>query len=142
MKIIKNRPVASRSRKQPKHILLVEDDTFLSGMYVTKLTLAKLDVTLATNGIEALAKARQFRPNLIMLDVMIPKLDGFGVLRELKKSRILSKIPVILLTNLSDQISYDKAKTYKVADYLIKAQYRPDEVIGKVRQILKSQPKS
>ncbi|MFA6198443.1 MAG: response regulator [Patescibacteria group bacterium] len=130
------------SRQSKKNILLVEDDTFLSGMYITKLTLAKFDVTLATDGIQALAVAKQAKPSLILLDVMIPKLDGFGVLRELKKNRNLGNIPVILLTNLSDQVSIEKAKTYQVADYLVKVHYRPDEVIEKVRQVLKKTSRS
>jgi DNA-binding response OmpR family regulator len=137
----KKKPVASNSRRSQANILLVEDDTFLSGMYITKLTLAKLSVTLATNGLEALTMVKKIKPSLILLDVMIPKLDGFGVLRELNKNRSLGKIPVILLTNLSDQNSIEKAKMFKVSDYLVKAQYRPDEVIEKVRQILKKQPK-
>jgi DNA-binding response OmpR family regulator len=141
MPIIKKKPIKSTNRQRKNNILLVEDDTFISGMYIAKMTLAKFDVTLATNGLEALALAKKTKPALILLDVIMPKLDGFGVLRELKKNRNLAKIPVILLTNLNDQGSVEKAKLFKVEDYLVKAHFRPDEVVAKIRQVLKKQPK-
>ncbi|MDP3964770.1 MAG: response regulator [bacterium] len=120
-----------------KKILLVEDDTFLSGMYIAKMTMEKLDVTLATDGIEGVAVAKQMKPDLILLDLMLPKLDGYGVLRSLKKDPKTKNIPIILLTNLNQKNNIEKALKYEVEDYLIKAHYMPGEVIEKVKKIMR-----
>ncbi len=126
----------SLSRGKRK-ILLVEDDTFISGMYIAKLALENFDVLLATDGEMGLEFARKQKPDLILLDLMLPKLDGYGVLKVLKKSPALAKIPVILLTNLNQQESIDKARKYQIEDYLIKAHFMPSEVIEKVKVVLR-----
>ncbi|MFA5106777.1 MAG: response regulator [Patescibacteria group bacterium] len=126
----------SPSRGKRK-ILLVEDDTFISGMYIAKLALENFDVLLATDGEMGLEYARKQKPDLILLDLMLPKLDGYGVLKALKKSPALAKIPVILLTNLNQQESIDKARKYQIEDYLIKAHFMPSEVIEKVKVVLR-----
>lgn len=127
---------AGPSRSKIK-ILLIEDDTFISGMYIAKLALENFDVLLATNGVDGLEYARKHKPDLILLDLILPKLDGYGVLKALKGSPSLAKIPVILLTNISQQESIDKAMKYEVDAYLVKAHFMPSEVIEKVKAVLR-----
>jgi CheY-like chemotaxis protein len=81
-------------------ILLVEDDTILVEMYQAKFELEGHEVSVATNGEECLAILKEFQPELILLDILMPKLNGFHVLKEIKKQPDLRQIPVILLTNL------------------------------------------
>ncbi len=132
-KIIKQ----TRASVSKKKLLLIEDDTFLSGMYLAKLTMENFDVKLAVDGEEGLALARSFKPDIILLDLLLPKIDGYTVLKKLKSSRSLSAIPVILLTNLNQQTDIDKALKYHVEDYLIKAHFMPSEVIEKIKKILR-----
>lgn len=117
-------------------VLLVEDDSFLSGMYISKFTMENYQVTLAADGLEAVASIRKSPPNIILLDINLPKLDGFGVLEEIKKEPQLAKIPVVMLTNYSDEKYQQRAKEFGVAEYIIKSQYRPGEVVDRVKQIL------
>lgn len=130
-------PKKTSPSRAKKKILLIEDDTFISGMYIAKLALENFDVLLATDGEIGLELARKHKPDLILLDLLLPKLDGYGVLKALKKSSVLASIPVILLTNLSQQESINKAMKYKVEDYLIKAHFMPSEVIEKVKNVLR-----
>lgn len=139
---MKPRPIKTKkTARQKKKILLVEDDTFISGMYIAKLNLENFEVFLATDGEAGLELARKHKPDLVLLDLLLPKLDGYGVLKALKKSRTLSGIPVILLTNLNQQESINKAMKYKVEDYLIKAHFMPAEVIEKVKTALRRRRK-
>ncbi|OGL77524.1 hypothetical protein A3J43_02765 [Candidatus Uhrbacteria bacterium RIFCSPHIGHO2_12_FULL_54_23] len=114
-------------------ILIVEDDEFLSGMYVTKFTLEGFVVNFAGDGEEGLRKAREVQPHLILLDVLLPKRDGFEVLQELKKDASTRSIPVILLTNLSQESDIKKGRELGAEDYLVKAYNIPSEVVAKVK---------
>ncbi len=121
-------------------ILLAEDDTFLSGMYVTKLTMEHYTVELATDGAMALDKARELHPDLLLLDVLMPKMNGFDVLRQLKADAATADIPVILLTNLGQKSDVQEGLDLGAADYLIKAHFMPSEVVEKIKRLL--QPKA
>lgn len=123
------------TRKKPV-ILLAEDDTFLAGMYVTKLTMEHYTVELATDGEAGLAKAQELHPDLILLDVLMPKLNGFDVLRQLKADPETAKIPVILLTNLGQKSDVQEGLDLGAVDYLIKAHFMPSEVVDKIKRIL------
>ena len=126
--------------KQNKNttILLIEDDDFLASMYETKLELEGYKVSVAYDGEKGLAMIKKHLPDLILLDIVLPKLDGFGVLKEIKKSKELQSIPVILLTNLSQKEDIKKGLDLKADDYLIKAHYMPSEVISKIKKQLKN----
>ncbi len=116
------------------NILLVEDDTILVEMYQAKFELEGHDITVATNGEECLKVLETYRPELILLDILMPKVNGFHVLKEIKKDPNLRQIPVILLTNLGESevdMNKDLAKALGVADYLIKSHHTPDEVVEK-----------
>lgn len=119
-------------------ILLIEDDTFLAGMYVTKLTMEHFQVELATDGAAGLAKAESLRPDLILLDILLPKMNGFDVLRRMKGDPQLRDVPVILLTNLGQKGDVSQGLDLGAADYLIKAHFMPSEVVDKIKRQLKS----
>ena len=120
-------------------ILLVEDDTILVEMYQAKFELEGHEVKVATNGEECLAILKEFLPELILLDILMPKLNGFHVLKEIKKQPDLRQIPVILLTNLGQaevDMNQELAKALGVNDYLIKSHHTPDEVVAKAVKVL------
>ncbi|HEY6736476.1 MAG TPA: response regulator [Candidatus Saccharimonadia bacterium] len=120
-------------------ILLVEDDTILVEMYQAKFEIEGHDVHVATNGEECLKILKEFKPELILLDILMPKLNGFHVLKEIKKQPDLRQIPVILLTNLGQaevDMNQELAKALGVNDYLIKSHHTPDEVVSKADKVL------
>jgi CheY-like chemotaxis protein len=122
-------------------ILLVEDDAILVEMYQAKFELEGHEVTIATNGEDCLKALETFAPELILLDILMPKLNGFHVLKEIKKQPGLRQIPVILLTNLGQaevDMNQELAKALGVNDYLIKSHHTPDEVVTKAVKVLKA----
>ncbi len=126
---------ATRSAK--KTILLVEDDSFLAGMYVTKLELEGYRVALASDGEQAVLLAQKEKPQLILLDIIIPKKSGFDVLKEVKAIPATKDIPVILLTNLGQKEDVKRGLELGATDYLIKAHFMPSEVVAKVKRLVK-----
>lgn len=122
--------------KENAHVLIVEDDTFLSNIYKTKFEFEGFKVTTAENGEVGLAEAKKKQPDIILLDILMPKLDGFGVLEAVKKDKTISSIPVILLTNLGQKDDIQKGLELGAKDYIIKAHFKPSEVVEKVRKVL------
>src|SRR3989344_5658406 len=119
-----------------KTILLVEDDEFLAELYATKLNLEGFEVLLAADGEKGFKMARDKRPDLILLDIILPKMDGFEVLKSIKSDKSASSIPVILLTNLSQKDEVQKGLELGAIDYLIKDHFMPSEVVKKIKQAL------
>jgi len=117
-------------------ILIVEDDTFLAGIYANKFEKEGFEVALATDGEMALKLAKKEAPHIILLDILLPKLDGFEVLEKLKSDAGTKAIPVILLTNLGQKEDVDKGLKLGAADYLIKAHFMPAETVEKVKKVL------
>lgn len=117
-------------------ILLVEDDTFLAGMYVTKLELEGFDVVLADNGEKGLEQARATNPDIVLLDVILPRMSGFDVLKNLKDDEQTKDVPVIMLTNLGQSEDVQKGLDLGAKDYLVKAHFMPAEVVQKVKEIV------
>lgn len=120
-----------------KTILLVEDDSFVSDIYQTKIGKEGFKVVLAENGVEAVKRLEEFTPDLILLDIVMPYMDGMEVLRKIKSQERWKKIPIILLTNLSDKEKIEEALGIGANDYLIKSHFTPSEVISKVNMVLK-----
>ncbi len=120
-----------------KTILLVEDDIFVSDIYQTKLGQEGFKVLVAENGMEAVKKLKESIPDLILLDIVMPYMDGMDVLRKLKEKKEWKDIPVMLLTNLSDKEKVDEGMGLGASDYLIKSHFTPSEVVAKVRSLLK-----
>ncbi|OIO48366.1 MAG: response regulator [Parcubacteria group bacterium CG1_02_40_82] len=118
-------------------ILIVEDDPFLSEMYTTKLVQENFEVDLAVDGKEAIKKAREMKPDLILLDIVLPKMDGFEVLAEIKKDIELRNIQIIALTNLGQKEEVEKGLKLGADDYIVKAHFTPTEVINKIKQVIK-----
>jgi DNA-binding response OmpR family regulator len=117
-------------------ILIVEDDNFLMGMYLSKLELEGFKVVSALDGEKALRLAKKELPDIILLDLLLPKKSGFDVLAELKRDEQTKAIPVIVLTNLGQKEDIDKCFKLGAEDYLIKAHFIPSEVIAKIKKAL------
>jgi DNA-binding response OmpR family regulator len=127
----------AKKEKNIASILLVEDDTFLSSMYKTKLEIEGYQVYAALNGESGLKMAQEKKPNLILLDIILPKMNGFEVLEKIKSDKNLKHIPVIMLTNLGQKEDIKKSFKLGANEYLIKAHFLPSEVIEKVKKFLK-----
>jgi CheY-like chemotaxis protein len=117
-------------------ILIVEDDSFLSQMYSEKLETEGFQVVLATDGVEAIDKMKIEKPNLVLLDLIMPKKDGFEVLSEKLTDQEIKNIPVIVLTNLSQNEEIKKCYDLGARDFMIKAYFVPSEVINKIQTVL------
>lgn len=118
-------------------ILIVEDDQTLRDMYSAKFVSEDFEVIQAENGVDGLAMAKSKKPAAILLDVMMPKLDGFATLKELKADKSLKKIPVVMLTNLGQEEDIKKGKELGAADYFVKANQTPAEIVAKVKVLIK-----
>jgi len=119
-----------------KNILLVEDDEFLAELYGTKLSLEGYNVFLASDGEKGLKMVKEKKPDLVLLDIILPKMDGFEVLKEIKADKSLKSVPVILLTNLSQKDEVKKGLEFGAKDYLIKAHFMPSEVVKKIKDTI------
>ena len=118
-------------------VLLVEDDPLMVRMYQRKLANDGYEVDVAVNGEEGLVKIRSFRPDMVLLDIMMPKLNGLQVLERMKADPTISNIPVIILTNLGgSQEDIERGLELGAVAYLVKSAYRPDEVVAKVKEVL------
>jgi DNA-binding response OmpR family regulator len=118
---------------QTIHLLMVEDDSFLREMYKTKLQSESFDVQVARDGVEGLEKIKELKPDMVLLDIMMPRMDGFEVLQTVKDDPELKDIPVILLTNLGQDSDVKKGKEMGAADYIIKSDATMAEVSDKVK---------
>ena len=118
-------------------ILIVEDDQFLLKVYTTKLSSEGFEIEVATNGNDAIEKADTFKPNLIMLDIMLPQQNGFEVLEMLKDESKTKKIPVIILSNLGQESDVKKGMDLGAEDYLIKTNFSINEVVDKIQKATK-----
>ena len=123
--------------KQKIKIVLIEDDTFLGGMYVTKLNLEGFDVKLAEDGEKGLKLVKSEQPDLVLLDIILPKMSGFDVLKDIKADKDTKDLPVILLTNLGQREDVQKGIKLGAKDYLIKAHFMPSEVVTKIKALIK-----
>jgi CheY-like chemotaxis protein len=118
-------------------ILIVEDDEILIKMYQKKLANKAYDVVLAKDGSEGLKTALSEKPDLILLDIKMPNMDGLQMLKLLRKNEWGKEVPVIILTNLEadEKITWDVSETMP-AYYLLKASNRPEMVVEKVKEVL------
>ncbi|MFA6322918.1 MAG: response regulator [Candidatus Buchananbacteria bacterium] len=119
-----------------KLILLVEDDEFLAELYGTKLGLEGYEVALAADGEKGLKMIKEKKPDLVLLDIILPKMDGFEILKAIKDDKNIKNLPVILLTNLSQKDEVKKGLVLGAKDYLIKAHFMPSEVVKKIKELL------
>ena len=129
----------TENQKKSAKILLVEDDGFILNIYETKLKDAGYVVYTATNGKEAIATLEGKTADIILLDIVMPYMDGFDVLERLQANEEWKKIPVVLLTNLSQKEDVEKGISLGARDYLIKSHFTPSEVLGKIEGLLQKQ---
>lgn len=116
-----------------KKILLVEDDTALAAVYRSRLELEGFDIREVNNGEEALSAALEFKPDLILLDAMMPKISGFDVLDILRNTPDTTNIRVIMLTALSQPKDKERAESLGVDDYLVKSQVVIGDVVERIK---------
>ena len=119
-----------------KHIFLVEDDPFLSEMYAKKISAAGFEIEVIGTAEEALRKLEQIKPDLILLDIVLPKMDGFEFLRTIKQNEVYQKIPVLVLSNVGQKEEIQRGLELGAKGYIVKAQFTPSEIIQKINQAL------
>jgi len=117
-----------------KKILLIEDEELIIDLLSKKLIQENYEVTITRNGVEGLEKMREAKPDLILLDIVMPKMGGFEVMEEMHKDKDLKDIPVIIVSNSGQPVELDRAKELGVKDWLIKTEFDPLEVIDKVKK--------
>lgn len=118
-------------------VLIVEDEKMLADMYSTKFKMEGFDASTANDGVAGLEAIKEVKPDIILLDVIMPKLDGFAVLKELRSTGLADHTPVLLLTNLGQDEDVKRGKELGATDYFVKANHTPAEVVMKVKEILK-----
>jgi DNA-binding response OmpR family regulator len=122
---------------RPTTILMIDDDAFMAGIYGTRLSSEGYAVINAFDGEEGYKKARTELPDLILLDVLMPKLDGFETLKRLKEDASTAKIPVLMLTSLGQKEDVDRGLREGAVDYLIKTQTLPTDALEKIKKVLR-----
>jgi DNA-binding response OmpR family regulator len=120
-----------------KNILLVEDDPFLSDIYTTKLKKEGFSVDIALDGQECLKKLEKSTPDLVVLDVVLPKVDGWEVLSSIRKQEKFKDLKVVILSNLGQKGEVEKGLSLGATAYFIKAYYTPAEIVEEIKKILK-----
>ena len=119
-----------------KTILIVEDDNFMQKALDFSLKENGFDILTAIDGKEAMVKIKKNKPDLILLDIILPKKDGFIVMEELMADEELAKIPVIFLTNLGQKEDVQKGLELGAAGYIIKAHFKISDIIDKINEVL------
>lgn len=118
-------------------ILLVEDDLTLAKMYATKLKQERFEVELACDGESGLAKIGEWNPDLVVLDLMVPKIGGIELLTQLRADPKGKTLPVVILSNLSQAEDIQRCNQLGVKEFLVKADFTPSQVVEKIKQYLK-----
>lgn len=116
-------------------ILLVEDDKFLRTLLEKRLKAEGFEVEIAVDGDEALNKVVTVSPNLVLLDIILPKISGFTFLEEIQKDENLKKIPILILSNLGQAEDIEKGKKFGVIDYFVKATTSIEELVKKIKEV-------
>lgn len=115
-----------------KKIIIVEDEEILKNLLHKKLTAEGYQVDVAEDGEEGLSKIRADKPDLILLDIIMPKMNGIEMLEEMVKDDLLKDIPVIVVSNSGQPVEIDRAQKLGARDWLVKTEFEPQEVIDKV----------
>lgn len=117
-------------------VLIVEDDPLMSRMYQKIFAFENYEVEFAANGEEGLEKIKTIKPTIVILDVMMPKMNGFQVLEKVKLDPDTRNIPVVMLTNLAGQQDGEKALSMGAVKYIVKSEYEPKQIVEMVKEIL------
>lgn len=119
-----------------KKVILIEDNLFLSDIITKKLSFHGADITRYSNGLEGLAGVRSSNPDLVLLDIAMPVMNGYEVLQVMYAEKLTEKIPVIVISNSGQPVEIERVKQLGVRDYLVKANFEPSEVLDKVFDVL------
>ncbi|HEX9721679.1 MAG TPA: response regulator [Candidatus Paceibacterota bacterium] len=122
-------------------ILLIEDDKFLRELIIQKLGKEGFNVVEAAEGETGVTKMEEEKPDLVLLDLILPGIDGFEVLRRVKANTAVSSVPVIILSNLGQRDDVEKGIELGAVDYLIKAHFTPGEIVEKIKAVLSQKAK-
>jgi len=117
-------------------ILIIEDDKFLRELIAKKLLKEGFEIEEAIDGEEGLRKIKEAKPDLVLLDLILPGIDGFEVLKNIKEDPKLSLIPVVILSNLGQRDEVEKGLSLGAVDFLVKAHFTPEEIIEKIKTVL------
>lgn len=120
-----------------KSILLIEDDPFLIDIYTTKLKESGFGVEVASDGETAISKVKELKPDLVILDIVLPEIDGWEILRQIKSELKMEDLKVIILSNLGQKEEVEKGINLGAVKYLIKAHYTPSQVVEEIKKVLK-----
>lgn len=121
---------------QQKKVLIVDDDEFLLEMYALKFKEVGFKVEIAETGREAVDKASEFAPDIILLDIVLPEMDGFEVLQEIRHNKKVPNSFIVMLTNLGQKDDTERSIRLGADDYIVKAHFTPSEVVEKVITLL------
>jgi DNA-binding response OmpR family regulator len=123
---------------ETKKILLVEDDSFLQELAAKKISQAGYDIQVASTGEEGIEKIKEGKPDLIVLDIMLPGIGGFEILQKIRnhEDNSIKNTPVVMLSNLGQDEEVNKAKKLGANDYMIKAHFTPSDIVKKLREYL------
>lgn len=119
-----------------QHILLVEDDPFLIDVYSTKLKEAGFEVSVAKDGQEVFEKLKEKKPSLMLLDIVLPNIDGWEVLKKISNNPNLKDLKIIILSNLGEKSEVEKGLEMGAVKYLIKSHYTPSQIIDEIKEVL------
>ena len=119
-----------------KTILIIEDDEFFRELISKKITSSGFVMLEASDGQKGIDKAKEMKPNLILLDLLLPNIDGFEVLATLKQDSETSTIPIIILSNLSSKEDIEKGLKLGASDFLIKSQFSSEDIIDKIKKFI------
>ena len=120
-----------------KNILIVEDDQFFRELLNKKLLSLGYSITEAANGEDGVNLTKQKKPDLIILDLLLPSIDGFEVLSKVKTNPETSSIPVIIVSNLGQQEDVERGLKLGASDYMIKSQFDVESIVAKIKSIIK-----
>jgi DNA-binding response OmpR family regulator len=120
----------------PAKVLIVEDDRYISKMYQLKLSLDGMDTQVAENGRIGVEKIKEFKPDVVLLDILMPEMDGFEVLKTVKSDPETKDIPIIILSNLGQEDHIQKGLSLGAIGYIVKSQYTPSKVVEKIKQAI------
>lgn len=118
-------------------VLLVEDDPMIIDMYKLRLEEEGYEAIITDKGSQALELAKSEKPDIVLLDIILPEVDGFSVLSSLKSETATKKIPVIIMTNLGQESDQEKGQQLGAEEYFVKAQHTPADVINVIKKYLK-----
>lgn len=120
-----------------KKVFIVEDDDFLRSLTVKRLEKDGYELSVSASGEEAMDGILKAKPDIVLLDLLLPGLSGFEVLKKIRENEATKSLPVIVFSNLGQREDIEKAKALGVNDFLIKANFTLDDVVGKISSLIK-----